>query len=341
MELNEKGVNTLLVKDINTRIVMLELKRQKNATIKELSVLCDLTVVTVKTILEDMIKAGRAFKGELVPSKGGRPSQSYHFNENYSLGLSLFIREIDGEDSVCLRVFDLFGKIKEAEDYKMGMVTLENIEELIEKSIRRFSQIGAISIGIPGIEYEGEIVSLDYEDFIGTPIVSRLEKKFKLPVIIENDVNAAVLGRARISEDIGTEIYIYFPRKYKPGSGIRVNGKILKGKRHFAGEIGWLPLNIEWGAALADSIEGFTDAASRVIISMISVLDPDSVIIHGEYISEEHIKKIRQKCSAGLPDRMTANISCAEDFSLDYENGLIDLTLSTLESEEKLWQHFY
>ena len=39
---------------------------------------------------------------------------------------------------------------------------------------------------------------------------------------------------------------IYMPSKYPPGSSICLNGKILKGKNNLAGEIKYLPCDIDW-----------------------------------------------------------------------------------------------
>ncbi len=330
MKSNEKGVNTLLVKDMNTRLVLKALRSYRTATVKELAQATELTVVTVKDIVRDLIAHNKVYEGGTVPSKGGRPSKQYVFNENSNKGLVVFTRELNGHDSICVRVVDLYGQVKESVDHQVDTISVAKIENLISHLIKKHPSIGAISIGLPGIEFEGRIVALDYQSTIGDPIIQRLREKFNLPVIIENDVNAAVLGHDELEDSRDTEVYIYFPRKYPPGAGIKVNGKLLKGNRHFAGEIGWLPLDIPWGPELADSFDEFTAAASKVVLSMITILDPDSVVLFGEFLTDTHLKEIIDKCKRGLPQRIIPELSLAEDFSLDFERGLIGLTLEAL-----------
>jgi len=332
MNSSEKsGVSTLFVKDLNTKTVLNTLKHARTATVRDLAAASGLSTVTVKGILNKLVEQHQAVPDGMAPSSGGRPSQRYRFNEQFMLGLLLYAREIDGKDSVCLRVADLYGDILDAADHEMPHIRSEDIEALIAEKIEAYPRIQAVGIGLPGIEYQGSIVSLDYKSLIGMPIIRQMQSRFGLPVVFENDVNAAVLGRSGNDSPEGTEIYIYFPRKYPPGAGIRVNGKLIKGSRHFAGEVGYLPLGIRWGEETADSFEDCSSAAAQVIISLTAVLDPDSVVLYGEHITNSHLERIREICRSQLPGHVLENLTCSGDFSADFEQGLKYLILNLLE----------
>ncbi|MFW5801165.1 MAG: winged helix-turn-helix domain-containing protein, partial [Spirochaeta sp.] len=75
MKLHHSGASTLLIKDMNTVSVLNALYDTETASIKELSEVCSLSVVTVSTIVKQLLKDGRITKGDLAPSEGGRPSQ--------------------------------------------------------------------------------------------------------------------------------------------------------------------------------------------------------------------------------------------------------------------------
>ena len=330
MKVSDKGVNTLIVKEFNTKVILQELKQSQVSTIKELANRTGLTVVTVKGILNDLIEQNRVLLGETTPSNGGRPSKQYIFNERAQLGLIIYTREIDGQDSVCIRVIDLHGIVIESLVPFID-ISWSNLENAIAGCIEKYPSISAISIGIPGIELEGEIVVMDYQQLMDISIVEMIKGKFHLPVIVENDVNAAVLGHSRKDDTDITEIYLYFPRKYPPGAGIKINGKLLKGNRHFAGEVSWLPLEIEWGADLADSMPDFSSAASKVILSMTAVLDPDSIVLFGEFLNDDYLLAIKEEVKRNLPERIYPEISLANDFNLDSERGLTKRILEILE----------
>ena len=95
----------------------------------------------------------------------------------------------------------------------------------------------------------GKIVYAGYTipSYSGTDFSSEIQKRFSIPVTVENDVNCALLGEiwkgaARNSHStvmitVGTGI----------GGGIFTNEQILSGHNFTAGEIGYLPIgNTDW-----------------------------------------------------------------------------------------------
>lgn len=337
MYVKRSGISTLAVKDANIRTVLNSLKRHHSASVQELSADTGLSVVTVKGIIDALIEQERAAPGEQAPSTGGRPSRRYLFNETHRLGLLMFAREISGKDAVCLRVIDLYGTVIDADDVVSPNITPNTLETLAADKIREFDRIQALGIGLPGVEYQGRIVSLDYEALVGTSLVQDLQSRFSIPVLMENDVNAAVLGRTGNSPPEPCMVYIYFPRKYPPGAGILVHGNLVKGGRHFAGEIGQLPLGIEWGEKTADSFETCCSAAAQVIITLAAVLDPDSAAVFGEHITGRHMERITELCRSQLPDHILPELIHSQDFSADFQQGLKYLTLNLLEEEQHIW----
>lgn len=328
------GANALVLKDYNTRLIRQALKNARTATVRGLAVATGLSVVTVGTIVQSLVASGTAREEELVPSNGGRPSRQYSFDETQALALALFTREVDGRDTLCLRVADLYGTILEAADHPLGSASLTTFEPPIDRLLLRYPAVKALGFGLPGIEYQGTIVALDYRNLEGTQILEYFQKRYELPVVFENDVNAAVLGRGlREGESAAeTEAYLYFPRKYPPGAGIRVNGQLLKGRRHFAGEISWLPLGIHWGdPALADSPEASADAIAQVVVSLTATLAPESIVLYGEFLTPAHLAVIRTLCARRLPADMVPDLTLTDDFTRDFEDGLIALTLNLIE----------
>lgn len=327
------GSNARTMKDRNTRVVLEALRARKMGTVRFLAEQTGLSAVTVGSIIQELIHEGRVLPGELAPSEGGRPAQQFIFNGHFQHGLAVFSRELGGVDTLCFRVVDLLGGVVGRRDVPLGQITPENLEEQVAIILDEDPSIGALGFGVPGIELGGTIVALDYPAFREVNLVERLTGRFARPVRVENDVNAAALGRGIQADPRHSEVCIYFPRKYPPGAGIRVDGRLIKGARHFAGEVAWLPLGIAWGPELADSRDDFIAAAARVVVSLVAVVDPQSVVLYGEFLTPDYREGIIARCRKLLPrDMELPEILCPGDFSGDFEQGLIGITLELLDN---------
>lgn len=329
----ESGVNALDLKDMNMSLISTSLKRSGRATSRDLSAATGLSMMTVNSLLQVLLARGAVLSGDLVPSSGGRPAREYVFNERYQLVLVLFTREVSGINTLCVRVADLYGTVIHAHDSPFRDESFASFETAIDDCISRFPAIAAIAFGLPGIEYQGSIVWLDYKNLVNAPIIPHFTERYQLPVLCENDVNAAAFGRGFLSGSYASEVYIYVPVKYPPGSGIRINGSIVRGKRNFAGEIGWLPVGASWGTReFVSDVDAVCTALAKVVTSLTAVIAPDSVVLFGEFLELAHLARIREKTVALLPEGMVPELSLASDFTADYERGLIGLALGRLDA---------
>jgi glucokinase len=113
------------------------------------------------------------------------------------------------------------------------------LNELIVKAggIGRMKGIG---VGAPnGNFYTGTIEyapNLPWKGII--PLAKLLEDKFKLPVTLTNDANAAAIGEMMYGAAKGMNDFIMITLGTGVGSGIVANGKLVYGHDGFAGELG-------------------------------------------------------------------------------------------------------
>ncbi len=70
------------------------------------------------------------------------------------------------------------------------------------------------------------------------PFAKMVEDKFKLPVVLTNDANAAALGEMMYGAAQGMNDFIMITLGTGVGSGIVANGKLIYGHDGFAGELG-------------------------------------------------------------------------------------------------------
>lgn len=73
-----------------------------------------------------------------------------------------------------------------------------------------------------------------YEKYQNLDLKRHIEDQLSIPTIVENDMNAAVIGymtQRNLKENISL-MYLYLG-KNGPGAGIAVNGEIVRGKTFF------------------------------------------------------------------------------------------------------------
>lgn len=120
--------------------------------------------------------------------------------------------------------------------------------QLESELLDQYPQIQDICFGIPGAEADRQLVIIDYKNMKGQSLSDHIRTKFKLPVRVENDINAAVMGfchRHQLPND-QCVVGLNFPDKYPTGAGIFLNGHIHRGSKGLAGEIRYLPFGIDW-----------------------------------------------------------------------------------------------
>ncbi len=102
-----------------------------------------------------------------------------------------------------------------------------------------------IGVAVPGaIDPHRQIVlkspnSKCWENF---PIRPMLMRKFRVPAIVENDANAAALGEQHFGLGRGVNDFLYITVSTGIGSGIVINGRLVRGEAGTAGEIGHMTM---------------------------------------------------------------------------------------------------
>ena len=101
-------------------------------------------------------------------------------------------------------------------------------------------RIKGIGVGVPnGNFYTGTVEyapNLPWKGII--PFAKLMENKFKLPVTLTNDANAAAIGEMMYGAAKGMKDFIMITLGTGVGSGIVANGMLIYGHDGFAGELG-------------------------------------------------------------------------------------------------------
>ncbi|HVG38780.1 MAG TPA: ROK family protein, partial [Pyrinomonadaceae bacterium] len=114
------------------------------------------------------------------------------------------------------------------------------------------ASLGCTAPGITDARRGVVVSAANLSGWVNVPLAELLRAKFGVPVAVENDVNAAALGEREFGAGRGADSLIYLTISTGVAAGIITDGKLLRGFRQCAGEIGFIlsePAQIgrDWG----------------------------------------------------------------------------------------------
>lgn len=122
------------------------------------------------------------------------------------------------------------------------------IDVLLRKARLTRRQVKGVGIGVPGlVDFSRGIVYglTNVRGWRNTPVKRILEKKLKIPVLADNDVNVMALGECRFGAGKGARNAVCITLGTGVGGGIIIDGGIYRGSTFSAGEAGHMPLKEE------------------------------------------------------------------------------------------------
>jgi fructokinase len=122
--------------------------------------------------------------------------------------------------------------------------TLRRLVELVLGAERELGQQGSVGLGIPGAEAaaSGLIKNANSTCLIGKPLRSDLQRLLQRDIRVENDANCFALSEATDGAGQGAAVVFGVILGTGVGGGIVINGQLLCGANHIAGEWGHIPL---------------------------------------------------------------------------------------------------
>jgi len=105
----------------------------------------------------------------------------------------------------------------------------------------RTDDVATIGIGIPGAfdAAAGTVLGIPaLPGWTDVPLADLVTRETGLPCVLENDATAAAIGEWRAGAGKGCDHFVYLTISTGIGSGIVVDGRILRGAGGLAGEIG-------------------------------------------------------------------------------------------------------
>ena len=179
----------------------------------------------------------------------------------------------------------------------------KKVSELIEKA-GGIGRIKGIGVGAPnGNYYTGTVEyapNLPWKGII--PLAKLIQDKFKLPVLLTNDANAAAEGEMIYGAAKGMKDFIMITLGTGVGSGIVINGHIVLGHDGFAGELGHTIIvpggRKHYSTGAEGSLEAYA-SATGVRYTALELLEkyPDKDSLLRNYAKEEIDSRLVYDCA--------------------------------------------
>ena len=174
--------------------------------------------------------------------------------------------------------------------------TVNNIKQAIYDLMKETKlepkNIEGIGFGFPGqVDYKAGIVrnAPNIPGWVEVPIAKLIEDEFHIPTRVDNDVRCAALGELNYGAGKGCENLICITVGTGIGSGLIVNGKLVRGASNAAGEIGHIKLQMHDGPICGCGDTGCLEAFAS---------GPSIVAMAEDYIRGGKSTKFREMASS-------------------------------------------
>ena len=180
---------------------------------------------------------------------------------------------------------------------KMGYeYTVNNIKQAIKDLMKETNteakDIQGIGFDFPGqVDCKTGVVKLapNIPGWVNVPIAQMIEEEFNIPTRIDNDVRCAALGELKFGAGRGCENFICITVGTGIGSGIVINGKVVRGASNAAGELGHIKLQMQGGPICGCGDTGCLEAFAS---------GPSIVAMAQDYIRGGKSTKFREMAAA-------------------------------------------
>ena len=220
-----------------------------------------------------------------------KPLQIIQHRNTKILVLSLFRNSL--RIHIAYHLYDENNKIIINNEIIKSKISMEDIYDVIDTIILQYPHIQVIGISTPGIINDGFVASTSIIGLNDLNMYQLLKERYHQQIVIDNDVNTAAVGYYASQQQFSSLIFLFQPNNHFGGAGIIVNGQLIKGHAHIAGEVQYLPLNYSnHPQVLAKTPEGALELVSKTIVALSSVIGPEAIILSCTLIPDvDELKK--------------------------------------------------
>jgi N-acetylglucosamine repressor len=238
-------------RDINRHIALNLIREHQPISRADLARRMIMTRGVVSVLVQELIAQGLIYEGATGEAARGRKPTFLHIRTHDRLVVAVDVRFTKTYLMLC----DFAGRQLAIESYDTVFSIPEFVKDLaarIRKLLKRQGQgftCEGIGLVVPGMvdQRTGKILNAPALGWKDVDIRTKLSGATGLSVHIENTGRASALAQLWLErgEPTGGHNFVYIGVSDGVGLGIVINGELLRGRDHIAGEFGHMPINLD------------------------------------------------------------------------------------------------
>ena len=253
------------VRKKNVFKIIQSLVKQGGCTKNELVFYTGLSLSTIDSLLEEMLKSNLVVKAGYRESTGGRPSMGYQVNGEFSQTLCIYAYKHDKTITVIGRLYNLYSEMMEERRKDVSKLDYEVLCSFIEEMLN--AQVHTICLSLPDCDID-------------------IKNRYKQRILIENNVYMGAIGA--YIKHMQYDSIVLLDSKGDSRLGIVINGHLVEGKSSIAGQIRYMPLIENKNRR---SMKGRSQLLVIELQNIIGMLNPEAIVICAQSIDEHYVEE--------------------------------------------------
>lgn len=253
------------VRKKNVMKIIQSLVKQGGCTKNELVFYTGLSLSTIDSLLEEMLKSNRVIKAGYRESTGGRPSMSYKVNGEFSQTLCIYAYKHDKRITVIGRLYNLYSEMMEEKRRDIPKLDCDVLCSFIDEMLNE--QVHTICLSLPDCDID-------------------INHRYKQRVFVKNDVYMGVIGA--YIKHMQYDSIVLLDSKVNSRLGIVVHGHLVEGKSSIAGQIRYMPLIENKNRR---SMKGRSQLLVIELQNIIGMLNPEAIVICAQGIDQHYVEE--------------------------------------------------
>lgn len=249
----------------NVMKIIQSLVKQGGCTKNELVFYTGLSLSTIDSLLEEMLKSNRVIKAGYRESTGGRPSMSYKVNGEFSQTLCIYAYKHDKTIKVIGRLYNLYSEMMEEKRRDIPKLDCDVMCSFIDEMLNE--QVHTICLSLPDCDID-------------------INHRYKQRVFVKNDVYMGVIGA--YIKHMQYDSIVLLDSKVNSRLGIVVHGHLVEGKSSIAGQIRYMPLIENKNRR---SMKGRSQLLVIELQNIIGMLNPEAIVICAQGIDQHYVEE--------------------------------------------------
>lgn len=256
------------VRKKNVVKIIQSLVKQGGCTKNELVFYSGLSLSTIDSLLEEMLKSNLVIKAGYRESTGGRPSMGYQVNGEFSQTLCIYAYKHDKTITVIGRLYNLYSEMMEEKRRDIPKLDRDVLCSFIDEMLN--AQVHTICLSLPDCDID-------------------IKNRYKQRVFVKNDVYMGAIGV--YIKHMQYDSIVLLDSKGDSRLGIVINGHLVEGKSSIAGQNCFMSFTNHEDYKNRKSMKGRSKRLVLELQNIIGMLNPEAIVICAQSIDEHYVEE--------------------------------------------------